>query len=61
MEQLRVGVVGLGKLGYLHTKNVARNIHNAKLNAVCDMSEEALNRAKTELGVEHLYNDFEKW
>ncbi|WP_105614780.1 Gfo/Idh/MocA family protein [Vallitalea okinawensis] len=60
MNKLKVGVVGLGKLGYLHAKNVSRNIHNAKLVAVCNRSQESLDKAKWELGVERVYRDYEK-
>lgn len=60
MKNLRMGVIGLGKLGYLHTTNIAKNINNCILNAVCDMNDEALNKAKLELGVTNLYKDFEE-
>lgn len=59
MKVFNLGVVGLGKLGYLHARNIARNIPNARLVAVCDQNKEMLEKAKVELGVEKVFTDFE--
>ena len=36
---IRFGVIGLGRLGYVHAQNLARNVRNAQLTAVCDVDE----------------------
>ncbi len=60
MKTVKLGSIGLGKLGYLHAKNIALGIRNAELFAVCDQSEDALHRAKTELGVKHTYTSYDE-
>ena len=40
MKDLGIGAVGLGRLGYVHARNIARSVPRAKLIAVCDMQEE---------------------
>lgn len=43
MKKIKIGCIGLGRLGYQHAKNVAFRIPGAELTAVCDMNEEKLN------------------
>ena len=31
MDTVKVGIVGLGRLGFVHAKNLARKIDNGKL------------------------------
>ena len=50
MEDLGMGAVGLGRLGYVHAQNIARSVPRAKLIAVCDMQEELAKAAAEELG-----------
>ena len=47
---VRFGVIGLGRLGYVHAQNLARNVRNAKLTAVCDVDENLAAEAARELG-----------
>ena len=60
MLTVRVGIVGLGRLGQLHAENLAKKIPNATLVAACSLSEKSLNYAKNELGVQEIYKDFEE-
>jgi predicted dehydrogenase len=48
MNDLGVGVVGLGRLGYVHAANVAK-LPSARLVAVCDMDRELAGRTADEL------------
>lgn len=54
-EKLKFGVVGFGRLGAIHAKNIA-NSKNAVFHAVCDSSREARERAKILYGVETVAN-----
>jgi len=49
MKDLGIGVVGLGRLGYVHALNVAR-LPGSRLIAVCDMDEVLVTGTAEELG-----------
>lgn len=51
-------VIGAGRAGLIHARNLARRIPNARLAALCDPNEEALRAAGDELGVAALYADY---
>ena len=59
MNTIRVGVVGLGRLGYTHAENITTT-KNAELVAVCSPLEEELSRAQKEWGVTHCFTEIEK-
>lgn len=42
MKKIKVGVIGLGRLGSLHALNLQTRIYNAQLVAVSDINEESL-------------------
>lgn len=59
MENIKVGIAGLGRLGKIHARNIAERIPGAKLTAACSIVPSELDFAKNEFGVESLYEDFE--
>lgn len=58
MTQLKIGQVGLGRLGRIHAQNLSKYIMNAKLFAVTSIVPEELDYAKNELGVKHCYTSY---
>lgn len=60
MEKVRIGAIGLGRLGYSHAKNIAFRIPGAELTALCDMNEDKLNQVCDEWKVPYRYTDFEE-
>ncbi len=50
MNDIGVGAVGLGRLGYVHAYNLARRTPGAKLVAVCDMQADLARSVAAELG-----------
>jgi len=60
MKEIRVGTIGLGRLGMEHAKNLAAKIPGAKLMALCDINEVHLKQVAAELGVERTFTDFEE-
>ncbi len=58
MKKLRVGIVGLGRLGKVHARNIAFKLPNAELTAACSIVPAELEYAKTELGVTDVYTDY---
>jgi len=55
---IKVGVIGLGRMGMLHLMN-ATKIENVKVVAAADSSKKALKKAKL-LGVNELFEDYHK-
>lgn len=60
MKKVRVGIVGLGRLGKGHAKNLAQHVSGCKLVAACSVVVTELDFANNELGVTQLYSDYEK-
>lgn len=59
MEKVRIGSVGLGRLGMRHAENVASKIPEARLDALCDVDEARLKETAARLGVKRTYTRFE--
>lgn len=60
MKKIKMGSVGLGRLGYEHATNIATQIPEAELVALCDLDTEKLDKVAKELGVKYTYTDFEE-
>jgi len=58
MKKLRIGSIGLGRLGYEHAYNLATRVPGAELVALCDVDADKLAQVADELEVEHRYHDF---
>ncbi|MCM3399520.1 inositol 2-dehydrogenase [Oceanobacillus profundus] len=60
MSDIKLGIVGLGRLGRTHAMNIAKHIPGATLTAACSIVEEELEFARVELGVEETYLTYEE-
>ncbi|MCG8485211.1 MAG: inositol 2-dehydrogenase [Clostridia bacterium] len=58
MEKVKVGIVGLGRLGIEHAKNLAFNIPNAELIAVCSVVEKEVNELVKDWNIPYGYTDY---
>ncbi len=58
MKSIKIGIVGLGRLGKRYAENLKFNIRNAKLVAACSLQKEELEYAQNELGITHLFSDY---
>jgi myo-inositol 2-dehydrogenase/D-chiro-inositol 1-dehydrogenase len=56
--RLRVGIVGLGRLGRRHAENLAQRVPRAELVAACSPIADELTWAREHLAVERLYGDY---
>ena len=56
---IKIGAIGLGRLGYQHAYNIAYKIPGAELTALCDMNEIKLNETAKEWNVPYTYTRFE--
>lgn len=60
MEKIKIGAVGLGRLGYKHAENVAFKIPNAELVALCDLNEDKLHKTAKAWHVPYTYTSYEE-
>lgn len=58
MTKIKIGQVGLGRLGRVHANNIVKHLPQAKLYAVASVVSEELNYAKESLGVPFTYHSF---
>ena len=56
--RLRIGMVGLGRLGKRHAENLARRVDRADLVAACSVVPEELDWARSALGITSIYADY---
>ena len=57
-SRLRIGIVGLGRLGRRHAQNLAQRVPSAELVAACSPIADELAWAKETLGVRNLHADY---
>src|SRR6266508_2356285 len=55
---VRIGVVGLGRMGRRHALNLAQRAPGAQVIAACDPDAGSLEWARTTLGVDALFHDY---
>ena len=58
MKEIRVGVIGAGRIGRIHTENLARRVDGARAVAVCDPLIASAAEWLSELGIEQTYADY---
>ncbi|MFZ5967561.1 MAG: inositol 2-dehydrogenase [Bacillota bacterium] len=58
MNKVKIGAVGLGRLGRKHAENIAFRIPNAELTAVCSVIQEEVDEVQKSWGVPYGYTDF---
>jgi len=57
MKKVKIGMIGVGRLGYEHACNIANRVPNTELTAICDMNEARVKEVAEELDVPHWYTD----
>ncbi|WP_094607060.1 scyllo-inositol 2-dehydrogenase (NAD(+)) [Sporomusa silvacetica DSM 10669] len=57
---IKIGAVGLGRLGRLHAENIAFRISQAELTAVCSIVKEEVDTVKSSWNIPYGYYDFEE-
>ncbi len=60
MKKVKVGIVGLGRLGKKHAENLAFRIPNAELAAVCSVVQEEVEQAQREWGIKNIYVNYDE-
>jgi myo-inositol 2-dehydrogenase / D-chiro-inositol 1-dehydrogenase len=57
-RQVNIAVIGTGRMGSVHTRNLARQIPEANLVAVCDIRLEVAQAIAAELGIKRVVRDY---
>jgi len=57
-RQVNIAVIGTGRIGSVHTRNLVRSIHEANVMAICDIRLEVAQAVGDELGIEHVVKDY---
>ena len=60
INKVRIGSVGLGRLGLQHAVNAASRIRHAELTALCDIDGTKLKEVSDKLGVRYSFTSFEE-
>lgn len=60
MKTVKIGIVGLGRLGKRHAQNLRYRVEGADLVAACSIVQEELNWAGEELGITQKYTDYDE-
>ncbi len=58
MRPVNIAVIGTGRMGSVHTRNLARLIPEANLVAVCDIRLEVAQAIADELGIQRVVRDY---
>ncbi|MDA3948477.1 MAG: Gfo/Idh/MocA family oxidoreductase [Spirochaeta sp.] len=56
----RIAIVGLGRLGYEHARNIHYNVPDAELVAICSVRQEELDRVRDEIEPELVTQSFDE-
>ncbi|MGB7148563.1 MAG: Gfo/Idh/MocA family oxidoreductase [Terriglobales bacterium] len=59
MRKLGIGVLGIGEMGRRHAENLRRNVPEASLVAVADVSEDRARQTAAELEIDLFYNSLD--
>jgi myo-inositol 2-dehydrogenase/D-chiro-inositol 1-dehydrogenase len=57
-SRINIAVIGTGRMGSVHARNIARQIPEANLVAVCDIRLEVAQAVADELGIKRVVRDF---
>jgi len=60
MEKVRFCLIGAGRAGMVHARNIVYNIHNAELTAIVEKDEKVLKERGKELEISALYTDLDQ-
>lgn len=59
-EPLRVGILGVGRMGVIHARNLAHGVRGARLEAIADIQVDRARAVAEQLGVPKVTDSFEE-
>jgi len=57
-RKVKLAVIGTGRMGSVHARNIVRQIPEAELVAVCDIRRDVAQAVASELGIERVVEDY---
>jgi myo-inositol 2-dehydrogenase/D-chiro-inositol 1-dehydrogenase len=60
MNQINLGIIGTGRIGQMHARNISHQISEGKILAISDIIEDAAKKVGEELNVPLITNDYQK-
>jgi myo-inositol 2-dehydrogenase/D-chiro-inositol 1-dehydrogenase len=57
-RRINIAVIGTGRIGSVHTRNLVRSIHDANVVAVCDIRLDVAQAVADELGIARVVKDY---
>ncbi len=57
-RKINIAVIGTGRMGSVHVANLVRKIPEANLVAICDIRLEVASAVATDLGIQHVVQDY---
>ena len=51
---LNIGLIGAGRIGQLHARNIVQHVNHATLTSITDVSAEAANALASDLGISNV-------
>jgi myo-inositol 2-dehydrogenase / D-chiro-inositol 1-dehydrogenase len=57
-RKVNIAVIGTGRIGSVHTRNLIRRIHEANVVAVCDIRLDVAQAVADELGIDRVVKDY---
>ncbi len=58
VRKVNIAVIGTGRMGSVHVKNIARSIPEANLVAICDLRQDVAQKVADDCGVERVVTDY---
>ncbi|EGO63011.1 inositol 2-dehydrogenase [Acetonema longum] len=59
-KKIQVGVIGAGRIGRLHTKNIMESFPNVTVKAVADIYADPVKDWAAGLNIQHVYSDYQQ-
>ena len=59
-RKINTAVIGTGRMGSVHVRNIAQMIPEASLTAICDIRLDVAQALATEVGVQHVVKDYQE-
>jgi myo-inositol 2-dehydrogenase/D-chiro-inositol 1-dehydrogenase len=60
MEKIKMGIIGLGRLGIQHAENIATRVPQTELIAACDLDKDRLELVQEKWNVSYVYKEFDE-
>ncbi len=57
-KKLKLGIIGTGRIGRVHTLSITHHVPQAEIKAITDINMESAQEWAKEMGIEHVYKDY---